>query len=281
MAIQTINIATKSHAISRHGLLGNAYDSDASLLKEFNPKQDSSNNYYMMTLSSSSDSISGALIYRPAVMLLKTNTGLSFHTLESYNSSSLSNINAINALRSGDNVPDIEITSYPGIEKIRVSHGMTGMINDAERRLSVGEVSRKVSMINFFASMYDMSYSPSVYKAAQQTSISIPSNGIIGLYPAIAIRSAPATIMANVIIRGIPFPMKRTITSYNGDGTINGIFMYSDYILNSYAEIMKSMQYIELKNFGKASLYSGSSDSFAITNTNYGSASLAAFNLLY
>jgi hypothetical protein len=88
----------------------------------------------------------------------------------------------------------------------------------------------------------------------------------------IKVENAPNTISMNLVVRGVPVPMRRTQTSINYTGetvsSYNYIFTYPEYLINN-KDLVESIQYIEAVDRGSAIFFYGTSYSFTNTNLNY------------
>jgi hypothetical protein len=88
----------------------------------------------------------------------------------------------------------------------------------------------------------------------------------------IKVEDAPNTISMNLVLRGVPVPMRRTQTSINYTGetvsSYNYVFTYPEYLINN-KDLVESIQYIEAVDRGSAIFFYGTNYSFTNTNQNY------------
>jgi len=106
--------------------------------------------------------------------------------------------------------------------------------------------------------------------ASERTLRSTPDNSFdISGY--IKVENADTAIIMEMYVRDVPLLMRKTETSVNSDGTINYIFTYPQYIINTN-ESARSIQYIRILNPGSnAQFYLGSDYGFPapVADGNY------------
>jgi hypothetical protein len=139
------------------------------------------------------------------------------------------------------------------------------------------EYSSKLNMLNYLVdNLYDTVYATNMHMLGRHTQI-IPVNGrIYSPYDGISgtrisgyikVENANQDITLNMILRGIPVSMRRTLTSIN-NGKYNYIFTYPQYLMNN-VDIIQSIQYIEVNNGTGATFWYGENYDFQMANTGF------------
>jgi hypothetical protein len=157
------------------------------------------------------------------------------------------------------------------IESIPKHHNILETMDNIERT-AANEYPRKKALLSYMKSnLYDLNYSvasnnfgrafkitPTIINAQTAKIESTPSRLISGY---VKVENAPDNIQINIILRGVPLPMKKIKTS-NG----NYMFIYPNYIMNNI-EIIQSIQSLEIKNYNSSTeFWYGSSYVFTLTD---------------
>lgn len=164
---------------------------------------------------------------------------------------------AINSYRIED--PDytsVLSTEDTTLEYIPEHLDIVEMIENLERMVT--EYPQKLSMLTYLVSnLFDEGYAVDMYNVGRGTDItsnlsggkfqSVPGEFTISGY--IKAEYASSSISMNFVIRGVPVPMRRTLTSANDGGTFNYIFTYPQYAIRT-EDSVNSIQHIEVSGQG-------------------------------
>jgi hypothetical protein len=169
-----------------------------------------------------------------------------------------SDFNVINEYRN----EDISYTSVRSAEDITLEylpehHHITELIENIERMQN--EYPEKLKMVSYLADkLFDAGYAKDIYYFGRASIIAV-DNGIISPAFGYIIADDVATdLQLNLIIRGIPVPMRKTLTS---SGTY--YFTYPQYLIDT-DESVNSIQHIEVLNQGNSKLYKGTTTAFPL-----------------
>ena len=158
------------------------------------------------------------------------------------------------------------------------------------KRIKNDFVKKKAFVDYYSANFYDPDFAINTYMFGKHHSVSpslvggvrrIESRRIGRLISGyIKVENALENAGLNLIIRGIPVPMRKTLTSRNKSaGTYNYVFTYPQYLIDN-REIIESIQYIEVEGFSANTLYYfGQSYSFKDNTETFG-ASLANVHVI-
>ena len=106
--------------------------------------------------------------------------------------------------------------------------------------------------------LFDVDYAKNINNFGR-ASLIIVTDGIISpAFGYIIVDNAPENLELNLIIRGIPVPMRKTLTS---SGTY--YFTYPQYLIDT-DESVNSIQHIEVLNQGNSKLYKGTTTAFPL-----------------
>lgn len=144
------------------------------------------------------------------------------------------------------------------LESLPEHYHITEMIDNIQRMEN--EYSDKLNMLNYLVSnLFDTGYATGIDYFGRHTKITVSNDGRIT--PAVGYiiaDSASEDLKLNLIIRGVPVPMRKTETS---SGTY--YFTYPQYLVDT-DESVNSIEYIEVLNQGSAEFYKGSSNEFPL-----------------
>jgi hypothetical protein len=144
------------------------------------------------------------------------------------------------------------------------------------------EYPSKLNMLNYLVgNLFDINYATNMFMIGREISVTPDANGrihspydgigTIRISGYIKVENALQNINMNIIIRGIPVPMRRTLTSItrNSLGNITGynyIFTYPQYLMDNI-DTVQAIQYIEVNNRTGAQIFFGKEYDFKLTNT--------------
>lgn len=206
----------------------------------------------------------GASDYCPVPVMISTSSGLYFKSIEAYDSQKA--IESLNKIMSGryfngtyieDKNISYKVLSNMG--KIRFKNGIANATIDLKRMADHNDTGRMEETLRFYSSnLYgedSESFCPGVYRGAANFSFkggslidSSVSNFVhIPATPVISVRNAPSDFAADVIVRGVPFPMAKTQTSINADGTFNLLMRAQMFLLGKNGEFIDSVECIRLR----------------------------------
>lgn len=195
------------------------------------------------------------------------------NSISYFNNNNKDNYVIIQSLRTRDiSYVDIIKTGESLMEKIPIHPHIRETLKLFE--LIEKEYPRKRKMlVNFRNNMFDPGYAEGMYMVGKgqqinvvskvrdtQTKILDMSFDISGY---IKVENAPSTIKLFYILRGIPLPMRKTLTSYNLT-TNNYIFTYPQYLMDNI-DLIQSIQYIEVQNYTGATFWYGNNYRFNLT----------------
>jgi hypothetical protein len=188
-----------------------------------------------------------------------------FGTLNSLRNASVSYLNII----SGDT------TNL--IEKIPVQTHVRENLANMQRMAN--EYPEKAAMLDFLIDeLFDTAYAINMHMVGRSNQVQLTqTNGTTGristadriLSGYIKVEGAPINISINLFLRGVPVPMRRTLTSVNRTAspvTYNYVFTHPQYLLNNL-EIIESISHAEVTNYGSATFWYGDDYSFTVTDT--------------
>jgi len=177
----------------------------------------------------------------------------------------------VNALRNA-NITYTAVLSVEGAEDTTLEYipehpHILEQIENIERMET--EYSSKLKMLSYLVSnLYDTPYATNMHMIGRDTKISLEDTNdrldtSITISGYIKVENANANIILNYILRGIPLPMRKTLTSTNSNGTKNYIFTYPQYILKNI-DLIQAIQYIEVLVPDLAKFYYGHTYSFLL-----------------
>lgn len=154
------------------------------------------------------------------------------------------------------------------------------LLTDMTHSISLEEFNRKYQSVLFYEKLLDKDYyTKGLYtignNEVSSDDIIISDNRyFIKPYAFLSIQNVTYSeleeLEAYLWIRGVPIRMKEYITSYNQNNTYNYIIEYPDYLLESYYENYKSVDYIELINAGNnIKVYKADNYNLLITDDNF------------
>lgn len=173
------------------------------------------------------------------------------------------------------------------MEKIPVHTHVRENLENMQRMAN--EYPEKAAMLDFFIDeLFDTAYASQMYMVGRSVQVTPDSNGrllstqsrLLSGY--IKVESAPQNIAINLFLRGVPVPMRRTLTSVNRTAnpvTYNYIFTYPQYLINNL-EMIEAVQYAEASNYGSATFWYGDSYSFTVVDTNGFEEKVANLNIV-
>ena len=192
---------------------------------------------------------------------LASNQG-SFSTLNSLRSPSISYVNIISG-----GTTDL-------MEKIPVHTHVRENLENMQRMAN--EYPEKAAMLDFLIDeLFDTAYASQMYMVGRSVQIT-PQSGRIAstqtnlLSGYIKAEGAPQNIGINLVLRGVPVPMRRTLTSVNRTAspvTYNYVFTYPQYLIDNL-EMIEAIQHAEIDNQGSATFWYGDSYSFTVVDSN-------------
>jgi len=184
----------------------------------------------------------------------------------------------INNLRNG--TPDyfnIKTTEDTTLEWIPIGLHITEMIQNIKRLEK--EYPQKLKMLtHLVANLYDLNYADGMHMIGRETEAKISGNKLLlnlsdeelRISGYIKVENAPETINIHLIIRGVPVPMRKTLTSVNGT-IYNYIFTYPQYLLGKNVDVVQAINHLEVINHGSAKFFYGKDYHFDIdTGHGYG-----------
>jgi len=178
-------------------------------------------------------------------------------SVSQFNNQSLFNI--INTYRNGGTVTYDPIVSSNAdlLEYIPKNLNIYTAIQDLNRMQT--EYPQKNSMLTYLVNnLFDVDYAKNINNFGRASEITV-TNGIISpAFGYIIVDNAPENLELNLIIRGIPVPMRKTLTS---SGTY--YFTYPQYLIDT-DESVNSIQHIEVLNQGSSILYKGTVTAFPL-----------------
>jgi len=207
----------------------------------------------------------------------------------------LASIETINALRNRDSSSLVINDALTLIEKIPVHYHISELLDTM--KTMADEYPKKSSIIGFYANnFYDPGYATNmwmvgraiqVYPKTVGTSLRLETSRseMPGISGYIKVENAANTIKINIIIRGIPVPLRRTLTSINYENgvekTYNYVFTYPRYLLGLNKILIYSIQYIEILTPGSPIYFYGTNYGFKNSAENYNTDFLDALNNLH
>ena len=163
----------------------------------------------------------------------------------------------INTYRSADaDYTSVLSTPDATLEYLPEHLYIVDFIENLERMAT--EYPQKLTMLSYLVdNLFDEDYAVDMYNIGRGTEITSNLSG--GKFESVAggftisgyvkVEYASSSIAMNVIIRGIPVPMRRTLTSANDGGTYNYIFTYPQYLMNT-EDSVNSIQHMEVSGQG-------------------------------
>lgn len=178
--------------------------------------------------------------------------------------------NTINALRNSSiSYTNVLSTIDTSLEYIPEHFHILEQIENIERMEK--EYSSKLNMINYLVDeLFDVNYATNMYMVGKETRIYPVNNKLVSsdtrISGYIKVEGADDTITLNLIFRGIPVRMRRTLTSEYPGGLKNYIFTYPQYMLDNI-DLIQAIQYIEINDQGaSASFWYGTTYDFTLTD---------------
>jgi hypothetical protein len=202
--------------------------------------------------------------------------GIHYHT-EDKSVSELNNqsdFNIINDYRNEDisdtsvRYTSVRSTEDKTLEYLPEHHHITELIENIERMQN--EYPEKLNMVSYLADkLFDADYAKDMYHLGKGFNITNKVvNGILkstgtwsgetytstwNITGYMTVETADTNIKLNVIIRGIPVPMRKTITSKNGS-VYTYVFTYPQYLIDT-DESINSIQHIEIQTTDNSAVY--------------------------
>jgi hypothetical protein len=167
--------------------------------------------------------------------------------------------NLINEYRNEDiSYTSVRSTEDETLEYLPEHHHITELIENIERMQN--EYPEKLNMVAYLADkLFDIGYAKDTYYFGRASEIDVDDNGrIFPAYGYIIADNVTTDLQLNVIIRGIPVPMRKTLTS---TGTY--YFTYPQYLIDT-DESVNAIQYIEVLNQGDSVFYKGTATVFPL-----------------
>lgn len=174
----------------------------------------------------------------------------------------------INSLRNESiSYTNIRSTEDATMEYIPEHPHILEQIENIERMKT--EYSSKLNMLNYLVdNLFDTGYATNMYMLGRDTRIFLSGDKLllnslgdeVRISGYIKAENCNEGTTLNMIIRGIPVPMRRTLTSknYNSTGNIirsyNYIFTYPQYLMDNI-DIIQSIQYIEVNNVNASTTF--------------------------
>jgi len=178
-------------------------------------------------------------------------------SVSQFNNQSL--FDTINGYRNGGTVTYDSIVSSNAdlLEYIPKNLNIYTAIQDLNRMQT--EYPQKNDMLTYLVNnLFDVDYAKNINNFGRASEITV-TNGIISpAFGYIIVDNAPENLELNLIIRGIPVPMRKTLTS---SGTY--YFTYPQYLIDT-DESVNSIQHIEVLNQGSSILYKGTATAFPL-----------------
>jgi hypothetical protein len=169
-----------------------------------------------------------------------------------------SDFNIINEYRNEDILyTSVRSTEDTTLEYLPEHHHITELIENIKRMQN--EYPEKLNMVSYLADkLFDAGYAKDIYYFGRALEITV-ANGIISpAFGYIIADDVVTDLQLNLIIRGIPVPMRKTLTSA---GTF--YFTYPQYLIDT-DESVNSIQHIEVLNQGNSKLYKGTTTAFPL-----------------
>jgi hypothetical protein len=177
----------------------------------------------------------------------------------------------INAIRNSiaENNDSLIIAGGETLEKIPVHKHINETFENLTR-MRVEYTTKLSNIDNFRLNMFDPEYATLMYKFGRATEVSLIDGKLdstnVPISGYIKVEDANENITLNLVLRGIPLPMRKTLTSLNTDGTKNYFFTYPQYLIDNI-ELVESIQYIEVNSSGiNAKFFYGSTYTFENLN---------------
>jgi hypothetical protein len=169
-----------------------------------------------------------------------------------------SSFNFINTYRSADiDYTSVLETEDTTLEYLPEHHHITEMIANIQRMET--EYSDKLNMLDYLVDkLFDIGYAKDIYYFGRASGITVLEGKISPAFGYIIADNADENVQLNLIIRGIPVPMRKTLTSV---GTY--YFTYPQYLIDT-DESVNSIQHIEVLNQGSAVFWKGTSNAFPL-----------------
>jgi hypothetical protein len=151
------------------------------------------------------------------------------------------------------------------------------------------EYEAKLSNIEFLRNnFYDTNYASNMWMVGKADEITPVNNRISSsdrvISGYISVENGQPSLQLNLVIRGVPLPMRKTITSVNRNQleqitSYNYVFTYPQYLINNI-ELVQSIQYIEILNQGTARFFYGYTYDFSIDVEDAGYNTSANLNII-
>lgn len=169
-----------------------------------------------------------------------------------------SDFNLINEYRSADiGHSSVLSTEDTTLEYLPEHYHITEMIANIQRMET--EYSQKLGMLDYLVSeLFDTAYATNIAFFGRASQLTVSSGKISPVVGYIIADNATESLKLNLVIRGVPIPMRKTETS---SGTY--YFTYPQYLVDT-DESINSVQHIEVLNQGSATLWRGTSTSLPI-----------------
>lgn len=181
------------------------------------------------------------------------------------NSAILTNINY---LRNGIvGFVNIQPTPDMTLEFIPSSYHISETIENLERLSN--EYTRKNSMLSYISqNIFDSTYATKLWMVGKDQEIEVVDGKLdqdVRISGYISVEDAPQDIQINLVFRGIPIPMRKTLTSQLG-GLYSFIFTYPQYLFEGNIDAIQAINHLEVINYTGARFYYGTTHYFDIDN---------------
>jgi hypothetical protein len=192
------------------------------------------------------------------------------------NISELNNKNvfdSINSIRNGQlTFVNIKKIQDNNLESLPSSYHISETIQNLERLSN--EYTRKTSLLQYSSQkIYNLDYAKNMWMVGRFKEIKVTNDKLIfdtqdnqtRISGYVKVEDAPENIQVNLIFRGIPVPMRKTLTSKFG-GKFNYIFTYPQYLLEGNIDSVQAINHLEVKNHTGAKFFYGNTYYFDVTN---------------
>jgi hypothetical protein len=173
-----------------------------------------------------------------------------------------SDVNIINDYRNPSlYYSNIKSTEDTTLEYLPEHFHITELILNIERMQN--EYPQKFNAVSYLADkLFDAGYAKDIYYFGRGSVITVSSGKITPAVGYIIAENATESLALNIVIRGVPLPMRKTKSS---EGVY--YFTYPQYLLDT-DESVNSIQHIEILNQGSAVFYKGSTTAFPLYSSS-------------
>jgi hypothetical protein len=168
------------------------------------------------------------------------------------------NVNTINEYRNPSiSYSNIKPIADATLEYLPEHPHITELILNIERMEN--EYPEKLNTLNYLVdNLFDISYSKDIYYFGRASSISVSSGKIIPAVGYIIAENASENLKLNIVVRGVPIPMRKTKSSNNVYH-----FTYPQYLIDT-DESVNAIQHIEVLNQESATFFRGTTTAFPL-----------------